>query len=55
MIDGGINYLVILGTTGESVTLTKEEKHKIIASNIGHKQENVVIRICSWNLQFFSY
>ena len=31
VINGGINYLVILGTTGESVTLTKEEKHKIIA------------------------
>ena len=31
VIDGGINYLVILGTTGESVTLTKEEKNQIIA------------------------
>ena len=29
-INGGIDYLVIMGTTGESVTLNKEEKNKII-------------------------
>ena len=29
-IDNGINYLVINGTTGESGTITKEEKEKII-------------------------
>jgi len=29
MIDGGVEYLVSLGTTGESVTLTKEEKQKV--------------------------
>lgn len=29
-IDGGIDYLVVLGTTGESVTLTKEEKASVI-------------------------
>ncbi|GIU70037.1 MAG: 4-hydroxy-tetrahydrodipicolinate synthase [Candidatus Woesearchaeota archaeon] len=29
--DGGVNYLVVMGTTGESVTLNKEEKKKIIA------------------------
>ena len=26
LIDGGVEYLVSLGTTGESVTLSKEEK-----------------------------
>jgi 4-hydroxy-tetrahydrodipicolinate synthase len=26
VINGGINYIVALGTTGESVTLTKDEK-----------------------------
>ncbi len=31
LIDGKVNYLVILGTTGESVTLDKEEKAKVIA------------------------
>ncbi|MEB8345692.1 4-hydroxy-tetrahydrodipicolinate synthase [Flavobacteriaceae bacterium KMM 6898] len=29
-IDGGIDYLVVLGTTGESVTLSKAEKHLVI-------------------------
>ncbi|WP_345948404.1 4-hydroxy-tetrahydrodipicolinate synthase [Mucilaginibacter sp. PAMB04274] len=31
LIEGGINYLVSLGTTGESATLNKEEKKKIWA------------------------
>lgn len=38
-IDSGINYLVVLGTTGEPATLNKEEKeavkHKIIEVNNG--------------------
>ena len=29
-IDNGINYLVINGTTGESATITPEEKKEII-------------------------
>lgn len=29
-IDGGVDYLVVLGTTGESVTLTKSEKRLVI-------------------------
>lgn len=29
-IDNGINYLVVLGTTGESATLSKEEKQLVI-------------------------
>jgi len=31
LIDGGIEYLVSLGTTGESVTLSKEEKKQVWA------------------------
>lgn len=31
LIDGGVEYLVSLGTTGESVTLSKEEKKKVFA------------------------
>lgn len=31
LIDGGVNYLVSLGTTGESATLSKEEKKKVWA------------------------
>ncbi len=31
VITGGVNYLVVMGTTGESVTLTKDEKKAIIS------------------------
>ena len=31
VINGGINYIVAIGTTGESVTLTQEEKKAIIS------------------------
>lgn len=31
LIDGGVNYLVSLGTTGESATLSKDEKNKVWA------------------------
>jgi 4-hydroxy-tetrahydrodipicolinate synthase len=30
VITGGVNYIVVMGTTGESVTLTKDEKKAII-------------------------
>ena len=30
-INGGIDYLVLMGTTGESAVLSKEEKQAIIA------------------------
>ncbi|HFS66595.1 MAG TPA: 4-hydroxy-tetrahydrodipicolinate synthase [Flavobacteriia bacterium] len=33
-IENGVNYLVILGTTGEPATLTKEEKDKVIQTII---------------------
>ncbi|MEY8022068.1 4-hydroxy-tetrahydrodipicolinate synthase [Muriicola sp. SD30] len=33
-IEGGVDYLVVLGTTGESVTLTKEEKKKVVETVI---------------------
>ncbi|MGB1247767.1 MAG: 4-hydroxy-tetrahydrodipicolinate synthase [Chitinophagales bacterium] len=33
-IDGGVNYLVTLGTTGESVVLTKEEKQTVIHKTV---------------------
>ena len=32
-IDGGIDYLVVFGTTGESVTVTQEEKEKVKAKD----------------------
>jgi 4-hydroxy-tetrahydrodipicolinate synthase len=30
VIDGGVDYLVLMGTTGESVTLTKNEKIEVV-------------------------
>ena len=33
-IEGGVNYLVTMGTTGESVTLTKKEKQEVIQFTI---------------------
>ena len=33
-IDGGVEYLVVLGTTGESVVLTAKEKQQVIAKII---------------------
>src|SRR5690606_25123880 len=32
VIDGGVEYLVVLGTTAESATLTAEEKELVIAT-----------------------
>ncbi len=38
-VDGGVDYLVVLGTTGESVTLSKKEKQlvatTVVAANAG--------------------
>jgi 4-hydroxy-tetrahydrodipicolinate synthase len=30
VIKGGVNYIVVLGTTGESVTITKDEKKALV-------------------------
>ncbi|MGB5188817.1 4-hydroxy-tetrahydrodipicolinate synthase [Robiginitalea sp.] len=32
VVEGGVDYLVVLGTTGESVTLNKDEKQRILRS-----------------------
>ena len=32
VINGGVDYLVVLGTTGESVTLNRKEKEKVLRS-----------------------
>jgi 4-hydroxy-tetrahydrodipicolinate synthase len=41
IIKGGVEYVVVLGTTGESVTLSKEEKLSVVA----HVVENVNKRV----------
>jgi 4-hydroxy-tetrahydrodipicolinate synthase len=42
-ISNGVNYLVVMGTTGESVTLTKHEKYAIIKQVIQTNNKRVPI------------
>ena len=43
VIDGGVNYLVALGTTGETPTLTREEKIEIIHATYKYAAERVPV------------
>ena len=67
-IDNGVNYLVILGTTGESHSITFEEKNKILENVVkfnkrrlplivgigGNNTQKLVNRISSYDLTNFS-
>ncbi len=44
-IDGGIDYLVVLGTTGESVTLNAEEKKLVVATVIDENKGSLPLVI----------
>jgi 4-hydroxy-tetrahydrodipicolinate synthase len=46
VITGGVNYVVVLGTTGESVTLTKDEKKAIISYVVEVTDSRVPIVVC---------
>ena len=39
----GINYLVVMGTTGESVTLSKKEKQRVLSLVIEENQGRVPV------------
>jgi 4-hydroxy-tetrahydrodipicolinate synthase len=43
VISGGVNYIVAMGTTGESVTLSKEEKKAILSFVVEHVDNRVPI------------
>ena len=43
LIDGGINYLVVQGTTGESVTLTQQEKAEVLSFIVKVNQKRLPI------------
>jgi 4-hydroxy-tetrahydrodipicolinate synthase len=43
VIDGGVNYIVALGTTGETPTLTKEEKKAIISYVVETTEKRVPV------------
>jgi 4-hydroxy-tetrahydrodipicolinate synthase len=42
-IDGGIDYLVVMGTTGESVTITTAEKTQVLQVVTEHKKDKAVL------------
>ncbi len=42
-IAGGVDYVVSMGTTGESVTLTKAEKHELLAQTIAFVRNRVPV------------
>jgi len=43
LINSGVDYLVALGTTGETPTLTDEEKHKIVRTIVEANQNRVPV------------
>lgn len=53
VIEGGVNYLVALGTTGETPTLTKAEKKQVLEFVLDHNNSRVpvVVGIGDYNTQ----
>ena len=50
LIEGNVNYIVSLGTTGESVTLTTEEKKEIVQHTVRVVNERVPVMVgCGGN------
>lgn len=43
VIEGGVNYVVALGTTGESPTLSMEEKYKVLDKTVEFVQKRVKV------------
>jgi 4-hydroxy-tetrahydrodipicolinate synthase len=43
VIEGGVNYLVVIGTTGESVVLSREEKQELIHKTIHFAADRVPV------------
>ena len=41
VIDGGVDYLVVLGTTGEAATLSLAEKQQVLQACVAHNQGRV--------------
>jgi len=42
-IDGGVDYLVVMGTTGESVTINEKEKKLVLGVVSDHKNDKPVV------------
>ena len=45
VIEGGVNYLLVLGTTGESVTLNQDEKNAVVDFVIEHSEHKLPILV----------
>jgi len=43
LMQGNVDFLVVMGTTAEAVTLTKEEKDKVLATIIAENNKNLPI------------
>lgn len=43
LIEGGVDYLVVQGTTGESATLTKQEKHDVLRAVVQAANKRVPV------------
>jgi 4-hydroxy-tetrahydrodipicolinate synthase len=65
VINGGVNYIVVMGTTGESVTLTKDEKKAVLCYILekidnrvplvvgigGNNTQEIINQVRSWGLK----
>lgn len=50
LIDGGVHYIVSLGTTGESVTLTMDEQKKVVQHTVNVVNKRVPVMVgCGGN------
>ena len=45
VIDGGVNYLVVLGTTGESATLNASEKAQVLEATVEYNKGRVPLML----------
>jgi 4-hydroxy-tetrahydrodipicolinate synthase len=45
VISGGVNYLVVLGTTGESATLTASEKAQVLKASVEYNKGRVPLML----------
>jgi len=52
LIKGGVEYLVVLGTTGESATLNKEEKQEVFFKGQRHQQRSRSIGCGNWRQRY---
>ncbi len=52
LITGGINYIVLMGTTGESVTLSKDEKNALTSYVTEAVDKRVASGFRHWREQY---